>query len=39
MFHRYRLVMPLARLTGNGARMSAAEQAEVNIELNEIVAA
>jgi pimeloyl-ACP methyl ester carboxylesterase len=39
LFHRYRLVMPLARLTGNGARMSAAEQAEVNIELNEIVAA
>lgn len=39
LFHRYRWAMPLARLTGNGARMSAAQQAEVNIELNEIVAA
>lgn len=38
MFRRYRFVMPLARLTGNGARMSAAQQAELNIELNEIVA-
>ncbi|HEY2442422.1 MAG TPA: alpha/beta hydrolase, partial [Streptosporangiaceae bacterium] len=34
----YRWVMPLARLTGKGARMSAAQQAELNIELNEIVA-
>jgi pimeloyl-ACP methyl ester carboxylesterase len=39
MFRRYRWAMPLARLTGNAARMSAAEHAEVNIELNEIVAA
>jgi pimeloyl-ACP methyl ester carboxylesterase len=38
LFHRYRWAMPLARLAGNGARMSAAAQAEINIELNEIVA-
>jgi pimeloyl-ACP methyl ester carboxylesterase len=39
MFRRYRWAMPLARLTGNAARMTADEHAEVNIELNEIVAA
>lgn len=39
LFRRFRLVMPLARLTGNAARMSAEEHAEINIELNEIVAA
>jgi pimeloyl-ACP methyl ester carboxylesterase len=38
MFRRYRWAMPLARLTGNAARMSADQHAEVNIELNEIVA-
>lgn len=38
LFHRYRWAMPIARLMGNGARMSAADQAELNIELNEIVA-
>jgi pimeloyl-ACP methyl ester carboxylesterase len=39
LFRRYRWAMPIARLMGNGARMSAADQAEINIELNEIVAA
>jgi hypothetical protein len=39
LFHRYRWAMPIARLMGNGARMSAADQAEINIELNEVVAA
>ncbi len=39
LFRRYRLVMPLARLLGSAARMSAEQAAEVNIELNEIVAA
>jgi pimeloyl-ACP methyl ester carboxylesterase len=39
LFRRYRWAMPLARLTGNAARMSTAQHAEVNIELNEIVAA
>lgn len=39
LFRRYRLLMPLIRLTGNAARMTAAQHAEVNIELNEIVAA
>jgi pimeloyl-ACP methyl ester carboxylesterase len=38
LFRRCRWAMPLARLTGNGARMTAAQQAELNIELNEIVA-
>lgn len=39
LFHRMRFAMPLARLTGNAARMSAGAHAEINIELNEIVAA
>lgn len=39
LFHRMRFAMPLARLTGNAARMNAAAHAEINIELNEIVAA
>lgn len=39
LFRRYRWAMPIARLMGNGARIPAAAQAEINIELNEIVAA
>ena len=39
LFRRYRWAMPIGRLMGNTARMSASEAAEVNIELNEIVAA
>jgi len=39
LFRRYRLAMPMARLTGNAAKMTAAQHAEINIELNEIVAA
>jgi pimeloyl-ACP methyl ester carboxylesterase len=39
MFRRLRWVMPLARAFGMAARMSAREHAEINIELNEIVAA
>jgi hypothetical protein len=39
MFRRYRWAMPMAQLTGNAARMTADQHAEVNIELNEIVAA
>ena len=38
LFRRYRWAMPLARLLGSAARMSADQAAEVNIELNEIVA-
>jgi pimeloyl-ACP methyl ester carboxylesterase len=38
LFRRMRPAMPIARLTGNAARMTAAEHAEINIELNEIVA-
>jgi pimeloyl-ACP methyl ester carboxylesterase len=38
LFHKVRLLMPLVRMTGNGARMTAAQHAEINIELNEIVA-
>jgi pimeloyl-ACP methyl ester carboxylesterase len=37
-FHRMRLALPLARPLGMAARMSAAQHAEINIELNEIVA-
>ncbi|WP_225731124.1 MULTISPECIES: alpha/beta fold hydrolase [unclassified Nocardia] len=39
LFRRFKPLLPLVRLTGNAARMSAAEHAEINIELNEIVAA
>ncbi|MFC5909573.1 alpha/beta fold hydrolase [Streptacidiphilus monticola] len=39
MFRRFGPLMPLFRPFGLAARMSAAEHAEVNIELNEIVAA
>jgi pimeloyl-ACP methyl ester carboxylesterase len=35
-FRRMRLLLPLASRLGLGARMSAAQHAEVNIELNEI---
>jgi pimeloyl-ACP methyl ester carboxylesterase len=38
LFRKYRWAMPLARLTGNAARMTVDQAAEVNIELNEIVA-
>jgi pimeloyl-ACP methyl ester carboxylesterase len=38
LFRRMRLAMPLARLTGNAARMTADQHADINIELNEIVA-
>ncbi|SDE41346.1 alpha/beta hydrolase fold [Glycomyces harbinensis] len=37
-FHRMRLALPLARPLGMAARMSAAQHAEINIELNETVA-
>ncbi|MDN3241664.1 alpha/beta fold hydrolase [Glycomyces tritici] len=37
-FHQMRLALPLARPLGMAARMSAAQHAEINIELNEIVA-
>ncbi|MGW0050150.1 alpha/beta fold hydrolase [Nocardia cyriacigeorgica] len=36
LFHRMRFLLPLTRPFGMAARMSAAEHAEVNIELNEI---
>jgi pimeloyl-ACP methyl ester carboxylesterase len=39
MFRRFGWIMPLVRPLGMAARMSAAQHAEVNIELNEIVAA
>ncbi|WP_324191972.1 alpha/beta fold hydrolase [Nocardia brasiliensis] len=39
LFRRMRFLLPLARPFGMAARMSAAEHAEVNIEINEIVAA
>lgn len=38
LFHRMRLVLPLARPLGLAARMSADQHAEVNIELNEVAA-
>jgi pimeloyl-ACP methyl ester carboxylesterase len=38
-FHRMRLALPLARPLGMAARMSAAQHAAINIELNETVAA
>jgi pimeloyl-ACP methyl ester carboxylesterase len=38
LFRRMRPAMPIARLTGNAARMTADHHAEINIELNEIVA-
>jgi pimeloyl-ACP methyl ester carboxylesterase len=38
LFRKYRWAMPIARMLGKSARMSAAQQAELNIELNEIVA-
>ncbi len=38
LFRRYRWAMPLARMLGSAARMSTDQAAEVNIELNEIVA-
>ena len=38
LFRRMRPAMPMARLTGNAARMTAAQHAEINIELNEVVA-
>ncbi|WP_246349929.1 alpha/beta fold hydrolase [Nocardia barduliensis] len=39
LFHRMRLLLPLARPLGLAARMSADQHAEVNIEVNEINAA
>ncbi|MEV0295953.1 alpha/beta hydrolase [Nocardia sp. NPDC050710] len=39
LFRRMRFVLPLARPLGMAARMSADEHAEVNIEINELVAA
>ncbi|MVU76089.1 alpha/beta fold hydrolase [Nocardia sp. ET3-3] len=39
LFRRMRFVLPLVRPLGMAARMSAAEHAEIGIELNEIVAA
>jgi pimeloyl-ACP methyl ester carboxylesterase len=39
MFRRLRWIMPLARVFGMAARMSAEEHAEINIELSEVVAA
>ncbi|MFH9349408.1 alpha/beta fold hydrolase [Kitasatospora sp. NPDC017646] len=39
LFKRFAPLMPLVRPLGMAARMSAAEHAEINIELNEIVAA
>ncbi|MEV4237708.1 alpha/beta hydrolase [Nocardia sp. NPDC049737] len=36
LFHRMRFLLPLTRPFGMAARMSAAQHAEVNIELNEI---
>lgn len=39
LFRRFRWTMPLTRRLGLSARMSADQHAEVNIELNEIVAA
>jgi pimeloyl-ACP methyl ester carboxylesterase len=39
LFRRMRWVLPVTRRLGMGARMSAAQHAEVNIEINEISAA
>ncbi|MGW7102727.1 alpha/beta fold hydrolase [Streptomyces sp. NPDC054838] len=39
MFRRFGWIMPLVRPLGMAARMSAEQHAEINIELNEIVAA
>lgn len=39
LFHRMRFLLPLARPLGLAAALSAAEHAEVNIEINEISAA
>ncbi|MFC9896903.1 alpha/beta fold hydrolase [Nocardia sp. NPDC127579] len=39
LFHKMRFLLPLTRPFGMAARMSAAEHAETNIELNEIAAA
>ncbi|MBO3751763.1 alpha/beta hydrolase [Streptosporangiaceae bacterium NEAU-GS5] len=36
LFHRMRWILPLARLAGKAARMTAEQHADVNIELNEI---
>ena len=38
LFRRYRWALPIARMLGKSARMSWHQQAELNIELNEIVA-
>ncbi|GGK48631.1 hypothetical protein GCM10011591_20060 [Nocardia camponoti] len=39
LFHKMRFLLPFVRPFGMAARMSAAQHAEVNIELNEIAAA
>ncbi|PWK86958.1 pimeloyl-ACP methyl ester carboxylesterase [Lentzea atacamensis] len=38
LFRRYRLLLPISARLGLGARMSADEHADINIELNEIAA-
>lgn len=39
LFRRYRLLLPISAKLGMGARMSADQHADVNIDLNEIAAA
>lgn len=39
LFHKMRFLLPFGALLGMGARMSADQHADVNIELNEISAA
>ena len=38
LFRKLGLLLPIARLFGNAARMSAAQHAEINIEINQILA-
>lgn len=39
LFRRFRLILPLVRLMGNAARMTAAQHAEINIEAHKLHAA
>ena len=39
LFRKIRFALPVARMMGNAARMSAEKHAEINIEINEILAA
>lgn len=39
LFRKLRPLLPIASLFGNAARMSAAQHAEINIEINQILAA